>query len=95
MEIWETWGYWATRVLLYIQCMTQPKQTTPVTLRIPEHILQWTAPSGKEVPESEAFPSDEAFGRWAWTYKDTESCKAKAQEIDARVEARSTPKEAA
>lgn len=25
--------------------------------------------NGKEIEESEAFPYDEAFGKWAWTYK--------------------------
>lgn len=48
----------------------------------------WTAPNGAEVPASEVFPSDESFGKMAWTYKTSGQCLAKAAEIDAKVERR-------
>lgn len=41
-----------------------------------------------DIPASEAFPGDEAFGKWAWTFPTEAQCQAKAAELDAKVSAR-------
>ena len=43
------------------------------------------------LPASEAFPSDEAFGKWAWTFPTAEQCLEKSEFIDSRVESRKAP----
>lgn len=37
--------------------------------------------AGVDIPASEAFPSDEAFGKWAWCYKELSDAAMKAGEI--------------
>ena len=37
--------------------------------------------AGVDIPASEAFPSDEAFGKWAWCYKNLSDAAIKAGEI--------------
>lgn len=36
---------------------------------------------GKAFPPSQAYPSDEAFGKWAWTFGGIEQARAKSGEI--------------
>lgn len=43
---------------------------------------------GVELPASEAFPNDEAFGKWAFLSETIEGAELKAAEIDAKVNAR-------
>jgi hypothetical protein len=49
---------------------------------------------GVKIPASEAFPGDEAFGKWAWTFPTESQCQAKAAELDAKVTARIAFKQA-
>jgi len=37
---------------------------------------------GVELPEKEKFPSDEDFGKWAWTYRDLNKAMEKYNRIE-------------
>ena len=37
---------------------------------------------GNKIPASEAFPSDAAFGTWAWTFQTLAQCEEKARCIN-------------
>ena len=37
---------------------------------------------GVELPEKEKFPSDEDFGKWAWTYRDLNKAMEKYNGIE-------------
>lgn len=37
---------------------------------------------GVELPEKEKFPSDEDFGKWAWTYRDLNKAMEKYNQIE-------------
>ena len=38
---------------------------------------------GKEFPAKERFPNDEAFGKWAWTFRSYEDAKWRFDELEA------------
>lgn len=38
--------------------------------------------AGKLIEAGEAFPSDESFGKWAWSYPTFEASKAKFDELE-------------
>ena len=38
--------------------------------------------AGCKIEEGEAFPSNESFGKWAWSYKTYEDASKKYQEIE-------------
>ena len=38
--------------------------------------------SGVDIEGGEAFPSDEAFGKWAWTYPRIDQALAKFEELE-------------
>ena len=38
--------------------------------------------AGVKIPSSEAFPSESAFGTWAWTFQTLAQCEEKAQGIN-------------
>ena len=44
--------------------------------------------AGCILPASEAFPHDEAFGKWAWTYPTEAQCQAISGELDSKVAGR-------
>jgi len=41
---------------------------------------------GVELPEKEKFPSDEDFGKWAWTYTDYEKAMDRFNKIENGIE---------
>lgn len=41
---------------------------------------------GVELPEKEKFPSDEDFGKWAWTYADYEKANDRFNKIESGIE---------